>query len=141
MSTRSTIGYATNSNKIYSTYCHYDGGIELTGRILYTKYSNWKDAAKISRLGSISSIEDYSTTSKTKTHPKSKTIIEPDENTFIENSKQSGAEFIYLFKNNEWFVLSLNTSKNYEFKKLSQYFSNSVISSSTLISNLERILF
>jgi len=57
MSTRSNIILLTESNRVRSIYCHYDGYLEHNGKMLLDNYTSTKDVKALISLGSIRSLK------------------------------------------------------------------------------------
>ena len=103
MATRSLICKTTGfETEIESKYCHWDGYPSHNGDILLNHYN---DEIEINNLLAndeyISSLE--STIEETKFAGEERNNFHKDEQTLIE-SNDYGVEYIYLFKNGEWYV-------------------------------------
>ena len=57
MSTRSNIILLTESNRVRSIYCHYDGYLEHNGKMLLDNYTSTKDVKALISLGNIKSLK------------------------------------------------------------------------------------
>lgn len=109
MSTRSIIALTTKQNTIDFISCHFDGDIDYVGRILVQNYNTYKKVKNLIDLGDICSLEK--SLSKTKfldnnlyqTKCRSFNNEEQFMNYFRDIQKHD-KEFIYLFKNNKWYV-------------------------------------
>jgi hypothetical protein len=56
MSTRSFIGYETDSGSVFGVYCHYDGDLDGVGYILKKHYTDPVKIKALIELGSLSSL-------------------------------------------------------------------------------------
>ena len=103
MGTRSNIAYQKPSGKVVVMYCHYDGYPEYNGKILYNHYNHHKKAIALVDNGYQSGLKE--------------TIIESNEDRVHQDPPQTfhsihaflmnvqfDIEWIYLFKNNSWYV-------------------------------------
>jgi hypothetical protein len=103
MGTRSNIAYQKPNGKVVVMYCHYDGYPEYNGKILYNHYNHHKKAIALVDNGYQSGLKE--------------TIIESNEGRVHQEPPQTfhsihaflmnvqfDIEWIYLFKNNSWYV-------------------------------------
>lgn len=90
MATSCTIGYINKSGEYQNIYCHFDGGLEFTGKILFEKYKKFKDVDALINLGNLNFLAD----TLEKTQVDKQPFNQPNE---------PNREFNYLFKNNQWF--------------------------------------
>lgn len=97
MSTRSLIGLKQDK-QITFIYNHFDGYIEGVGEFLYKKYKSEEKIKKLISKGNASSVisdEFYN----------EKDInITDSEKSYIAEMDNFDAEYIYLFKNSDWYV-------------------------------------
>ena len=75
MGTRSRIGYELPDHSVVSVYCHYDGYVEVNGRILVEHYQDRKAVKELIDGGSMSSLRT------TKTWESG--IMKDDDNNYI----------------------------------------------------------
>ena len=121
MSTRSNIAVQLkDSTKVKVVYCHCDGYIQGVGKTLVENYKNYDDAISLLQFGGISSLGN----NLKETSFYSRDWGRKDDNcTEYQNEFQfmydmTGStmiEYIYLFKDNKWFV---STSTYIPSKKL-----------------------
>lgn len=104
MSTRCLVGYR-DKDTVHYIYCHHDGYVEEPG-VGYTLFNYYKDLNKIKDLISRGSTSDIA--------PNVKDCEFYNEEGWGEKTVpvanygfncQDDAEYIYLFQNNEWYVL------------------------------------
>ena len=119
MSTRSNIAIELEDKTIKVVYCHSDGYISGVGKTLLENYKNYDDVLKLINHGGISSLADnLNDTSFYCRDWGRKNEDKPIQynNEFCMMYEMTGAtmiEYLYLFKNNEWFVSkSCYISKN-----------------------------
>ena len=111
MSTRSKIGIVKSDGKVDAIYCHWDGYPSSNGDILVNHYTKEEKIRKLISLGDISILEPSLDDVKSyygwreEEAPK-RTFC--DEKTFQEAYGDSWDEYIYLFKNGEWYVYDGN---------------------------------
>tara|TARA_R100000093_G_scaffold28329_1_gene15684 strand:- start:1105 stop:1524 length:420 start_codon:yes stop_codon:yes gene_type:complete len=116
MSTRSEIAIENKDGSINSIYCHSDGYIENNGYLLNKHYKSHKLALSIikendcSYLGkSIDESRFYNTWRNENTKAKKF----KNESCFMQDfNNDIFAEYIYLFKNNKWYVSQLKMLDN-----------------------------
>ena len=134
MSTRGFIGYQKDNGEIRGIYSHWDNYLSCNGLILYKNYNDKIKTISLVELGDISSLREEVFPDNKKEH----SFDNPQENVtvfygrdrgeknvetktfnnekdFVNKGINSFAEYIYLFKNNEWFV-----SIGKDFKKLEE---------------------
>ena len=122
MATRSLICKTTGfETEIESKYCHYDGYPSYNGDILLNHYN---DEIEIDNLLAndkyISSLE--TSIEETKFGGEEHNSFHKDEQTLFE-SDDYGVEYIYLFKNGEWYVTDCYENEP-SFKLLSDVLKN-----------------
>ena len=116
MSTRSNIAIENRDGSITSLYCHYDGYLSNNGKILAEHYS---DPKKVRELFSGNGFRSLTT------DPKDLDRYEGaddrskynNEFNFIDCNDPLFIEYVYLFKNDTWYVaesLSIDTAKGYK---------------------------
>ena len=118
MSTRSNIAIELEDKTIKLVYCHSDGYISGVGKTLLNNYKNYDDVLKLINHGGISSLADnLNDTSFYCRDWGRKNEDKPMQynNEFCMMYDMTGAtmiEYLYLFKNNDWYV-----SKSHYIKK------------------------
>lgn len=123
MSTRSRIGYVLPSGKVKHVFCHWDGYPSWNGRILMENYNSPKKARNLVGLGSICFLDkeiaqdpDGGVHDLDK-HQENVTVVYhrdggcawKDSRPVIDTLEAFlhpnwNIEFLYLFKDGEWFV-------------------------------------
>ena len=119
MSTNSMIGIELKSKIIKAVYCHFDGFIETTGRILIQYYQNRKKVQELVSLGDVSSIAENIGSKHNFDNPpenecnfygrdRGETNIEAEvfnnRDAYVESSS---FKYLYLFSaNNKWLIYS-----------------------------------
>jgi hypothetical protein len=103
MATRSNIGALQNDGTIKVIYCHWDGYPEGAGATLTEHYTDPAKVEALLNLGDISSLR--ATIEETEAESYAKRGVEgvqtqtyQDENEWLELSKNSDVEYLYLFK-------------------------------------------
>ena len=116
MSTRSEIAIENKDGSISSIYCHSDGYLEYNGQILNNHYNSYELALSIIKQNDCSSlgetIEDsrfYNTWRNEDTKAK---IFDSEYHFMQEFGDNIFAEYIYLFKDDEWYVSELKFIDN-----------------------------
>lgn len=120
MSTRSNISIELNykdgevlESKYATIYCHYDGYIDGVGNILYNHYNTYDEAKELILGGNCSYI-----TETTAAYYALRDGYERNKPKFTEDEPSLMEEFLYVFKDGEWYV-----SSKYEGEtKLSSHF-------------------
>ena len=103
MGTRSNIAYERPNGQVVVTYCHYDGYPEYNGVILNENYNNQSKAEELANQGYLSSLKPT-----IKESLEGRANIEPPQiyhslHSYL-NNINFDIEWIYLFKNNQWYV-------------------------------------
>ena len=116
MSTRSEIAIEKKDGSINSIYCHSDGYIENNGYLLNKHYKSYDLALSIikendcSVLGSsIKESRFYNTWRNEETELKK---FRNEKNFMLSFNNDIFAEYIYLFKNDKWYVSELKIIDN-----------------------------
>jgi len=121
MSTRSEIAVENPDNSISSIYCHGDGYLEHNGVILNKHYASYGEALSIIEQNDCSSLGEtieesrfYNTWRGEDTESKK---FDNEYHFMEEFGNNIFAEYIYLFKDDNWYVSELkfidNPSDNY----------------------------
>ncbi len=124
MSTRCLIGIQ-RGNKVQYSYCHFDGYYWDPG-VGYTLVNYYKDEPIITELLSFGDMSDLGNTLDTcvfyERDRGERGCHRPEVNVDNYNfNLQSDADYIYLFKDNEWYVREWNKDT---FVKLSELLAN-----------------
>ena len=119
MSTRSNIAIENRNGSITSLYCHYDGYLSNNGKILAEHYSDPNKVRELFRGNGFRSLT---------TDPKDLDRYEGaddrieynNEFNFIDCNDPLFIEYVYLYKNDTWYVsesLAVDTAKGYKEKQ------------------------
>ena len=124
MATRSLIGLVLKDNSIKYSYCHNDGYLSGVGKTLLKHYKDFDKIDELLNYGDMSSLGKDIKRPKYSRKDNSTSFFDPDgaivKITDLESYNfglQSDAEYIYLFKDNDWYVL---TSENRDFISLKE---------------------
>ena len=113
MSTRSEIAIENKDGSISSIYCHSDGYLEYNGNILNNHYNSYELASSIISQNDCSSLGETIEESRfynTWRNEDTKAKNFDNEYLFMERfSNDIFAEYIYLFKDDKWYVSELKT--------------------------------
>ena len=103
MGTRSNIAVERPNGQVIVTYCHYDGYLEYNGLLINEHYNNQKKAEELANQGYLSSLK-----TTVQESIEGRANIEPP---MVYHSLHSylndigwDIEWIYLYKNNQWYV-------------------------------------
>ena len=111
MSTRSEIAVEIKDGSISSIYCHSDGYLEYNGKILKNYYNSYILASDIINQNDCSSLGETIEESRfynTWRNEDTKAKNFDNEYLFMERfSNDIFAEYIYLFKDDKWYVSEL----------------------------------
>ena len=118
MSTRSNIAIENRDGSITSLYCHYDGYLSHNGKILAEHYS---DPKKVRELFSGNGFRSLTTDPKDLDRYKGTGDKNEysNEYNFIDCNDPLFIEYVYLFKNDTWYVsesLGVDTPNGYRDK-------------------------
>ncbi len=112
MSTRSNIAIELDNKTVLSVYCHSDGYISGVGKLLFENFNNYSDALQLIKMGGISSLgnslNDTSFYCRDWGRKEEKKPVKYN-NEFCMMYEMTGSgmiEFIYLFKQGQWYVSS-----------------------------------
>lgn len=130
MSTRSYIGYVTESGKVKYVYCHFDGYPSGVGSTLIKYYTDPKTIAKLISMGGISSLEakigrkhpfdsrnndkpenEKQTTFYHRDRGEELDVYEADSpEAYLADFRKPGdwCEFAYLWRDNTWYVAEIS---------------------------------
>lgn len=109
MATRSMIGYWNqDTGEVTASYCHYDGYPVGVGATLAKFYTDPSQAAAISTIGYMSTLEStYADTQSAAVHKDDVAVPYESVDQFMKNGYDyAGAEYLYLFDGESWFVAS-----------------------------------
>lgn len=120
MSTRSRIAAKDENGVIHSIYCHFDGYPSGVGNVLYKFYTSEEKIFDLLNLGDISSLAE--TLEKVNAYHRDRG---EDLNYFLSETEDhllsidSGEEYTYLYKDNEWYIFEhhIGTDKNFKLLK------------------------
>ena len=115
MGTRSNIAYQRANGQVVVTYCHYDGYPEYNGVLLNEHYNNQKKAEELANQGYLSSLKPTIKESLEGRANIEPPIIYHSAHTFY-NDVQFDIEWIYLFKNKQWYVAEHEVSYDSDYK-------------------------
>lgn len=125
MSTRSLIGKVEKNGKIRAIYCHHDGYLEGVGQTLVDFYSDESKIDDLLNLGDLSSLgetaetfPDYWTGDAASSpefcisyRDRGESNVDAkeydSERDFYKAADSLWAEYIYLFKNGEWYTFNV----------------------------------
>lgn len=120
MGTRCLIGEYTKEG-IVASYCHYDGYISHTGAVLEKHYNTPELAHEIANIGYASFLyETFKETEDLATHKDQPTIEFKNVGEYVERGDEFGAEYLYLWDGNAWFVSNLY-SDNHAFEAVEEF--------------------
>lgn len=104
MGTRSNVAYEKEDGTIVATYCHYDGYLEYNGVMLLKYYNGEKQARDLVDNGYMSSLcSTIEEINEGRVH-KEKPTTYPNEFVFMDSLDALFIEYVYLFKNGQWYV-------------------------------------
>ena len=115
METRSNIAYQRSNGQVVVAYCHWDGYPEHNGVMLNQHYNNQKKAEELANQGYFSGIKETLTESLSDRANEFPPITYHSAHTFY-NDVQFDIEWIYLFKNNQWYVAKHKVSYDSDYK-------------------------
>ena len=122
MGTRSNVAYATKDNKVFSSYCHYDGYIEHNGVMLLKHYNGEKQARDLVDNGYMSALKPtIEQINEGRVH-KDKPIEYRNEFLFMNELDALWVEFVYLFKDGKWYVCNCDSVELHEAYNKYQWF-------------------
>ena len=98
MSTRGYVGILTKKGDVKYIYNHYDSYLDYLGITLYQNYNTEEKAKELIKKGNASAI--YSTLETSRFYDESPCI--EDLNHFLKD--RCDIEWVYLFKDGQWFV-------------------------------------
>ena len=114
MATRSRIAIQNKDGTLWSVYCHWDGQVYHNGKILVEHYETEEQVRFLINQGDMSSLdikpqlcEHYHRKS-----PHDEPLIILGSLSFeqvVQQAKTEGSDFLYLFKDGDWWVKVLNT--------------------------------
>tara|TARA_R100001086_G_C11638314_1_gene203792 strand:- start:72 stop:488 length:417 start_codon:yes stop_codon:yes gene_type:complete len=102
MSTRSNIAIQKEDETVDVIYCHSDGYLSYVGKILFENYQDDETVKSLVALGSFSSIDEK--IEGIKNLYDEKPVTYNNEYSLVYDSEPLFIEYLYLWKNGEWFV-------------------------------------
>jgi hypothetical protein len=120
MATRSAIGIKLADTVILAVYCHWDGYLQGVGQTLVENYNTEENILDLLALGDISSLgkvirekSPQSTTfyGRDLGEFEATSLIFKSEADFLEEYYNRGAEYCYLFQNNQWTFASYDDTE------------------------------
>lgn len=136
MSTRSRIGIQDADGTIRSIYCHFDGYLEGVGAELAESYTDPAKVEALVALGNLSSLYGEVAPPKGVQHsfgnPAGGVTVayardrgeqlsiatHADEASYLAYAKKSWGEYVYLFKDGQWFVATTYSSSDGTFRTI-----------------------
>lgn len=103
MATISNIAYEQANGKVIVTYCHYDGYPENNGRLIDKHYNNKAKAKELANVGYLSGLKSTIAESIENRVHQDKPVVYDNIKQYL-NDVNWHIEWIYLFKNNQWYV-------------------------------------
>jgi len=104
MGTRSNIGYENKNKNVNFMYCHYDGYLDHNGRMLLEHYNSEEDAQDLVDNGYASSLQPTVKEINEKRVHFDKPEAYKSLGNYMRNVDTLFIEFIYLWRNNQWWV-------------------------------------
>lgn len=115
MATRSLIGLQLPDGKILSVYCHNDGYPSYNGRILRQFHDTTEKVQALLGLGNLSvlgvTLEGCYAYSRDRGDEAQEAKITQNRREFINSG--SGVNYLYLFRDGQWFYLNTHNHKNF----------------------------
>ncbi len=113
MSTRSNIAYV-DEGAVYSIYCHMDGYLDHTGRILFDHYNSFEKAKELVDLSNISFLEKTIALNRERSRCTNdeKAVHYRSISSYMYHVDPTYIEYIYMWDKNMWWIarsLSINT--------------------------------
>ena len=114
MGTRSIIAAVSdpavvNEAGVVSTYCHYDGYPEWTGRLLKNLYNDDNSAFEIASIGYLSGLQDTmeGNLDKTKHQHKDEPVFYNSLQELFDEMDTAGSwvEYVYYWQDDEWYCV------------------------------------
>ena len=104
MGTRSNIGYENKNKNVNFMYCHYDGYLDHNGRMLLEHYNSEEDAQDLVDNGYASSLQPTVKEINEKRVHFDKPEAYKSLGNYMRNVDTLFIEFIYLWRNNQWWI-------------------------------------
>ena len=126
MGTRCLIGvYIPENESVVASYCNYDGYISHTGALLNKFYNDVEKATAIANIGYASSLYDtYAETFEAAAHKGIEPKVFSSVKDYLKGGDFDGAEYLYLFDGEAWFVSNLYGS-DHRFEAVENFFGKS----------------
>ena len=119
MATRSNIAYQRPNGQVVVAYCHWDGYPEHNGVMLNQHYDNQKKAEELANQGYFSGIKETLAESLSDRANEFPPVIYHSAHTFY-NDIESEIEYVYLFKNGQWYVAKHKVAYDDEYRCIQQ---------------------
>lgn len=122
MSTRSLIGIEIEEGKIMAVYCHFDGYPSHNGKILLESYTDSEKIKILISLGSFSSLEAEIDKIKFYANEQDEILeieLYINEKDYLKRCDM--IDYLYLWKNNKWYVSSKKQFVELTKSKIVQY--------------------
>jgi hypothetical protein len=115
MGTASMIGCYNEDGTVTATYCHYDGYISYNGKMLVENYNTPELAKNVANAGYLSSLKaDLYESVVESVHNEPSVKYESPQHFFDEAADYAGADYLYLFDGEAWFVRSVYGKTGYD---------------------------
>jgi hypothetical protein len=100
---------------VTATYCHYDGYISYNGQMLVDNYNTPEKAKAVAEAGYLSSLKaDLYESVVNSVHNDPAVQYDSPQHFFDEAADYCGAEYLYLFDGEAWFVREVYGKDGYE---------------------------
>ena len=116
MSTRSTIAYVEEGRNVVASFCHMDGYLDHTGRILFDHYNSFEQAKELVDIGAISFLE--TTTALIRERSRCLNDRKPEFyrtiSSFMYHLDPLNIEYVYLWQKKMWWIarrLAIDTTE------------------------------
>lgn len=115
MGTASMIGCYNEDGTVTATYCHYDGYISYNGKMLVEHYNTPELAKNVANAGYLSGLKsDLYESVVEAVHIEDPVKYDSPQHFFDTAADYAGAEFLYLYDGEAWFVHSVYGQPGYE---------------------------
>ena len=123
MGTRCLIGvYNPENESVVASYCRFGGYIAHTGAVLNEFYADDVKATAIANIGYASYLHNtYAETFEAAAHKGIKPKLFSSVKDYLKNGDSEGAEYLYLFDSEAWFVSNLY-SEDHRFEAVENFF-------------------
>jgi hypothetical protein len=115
MGTSSMIANHNEDGTVTATYCHYDGYLSYNGKMLVENYNTPEKAKAVAEAGYLSSLKANLYESVVDSvHNDPSVQYDSPQHFFDEAADYCGAEYLYLFDGEAWFVREVYGKAGYE---------------------------